>query len=75
MLDIKFVRENPDLIKEAVRKKHLDFNVDELVEIDIKRLEILSFNSLGRALRKSIASSSKTTSHIIVPAVSLLLFR
>ncbi|OGZ04729.1 MAG: serine--tRNA ligase [Candidatus Lloydbacteria bacterium RIFCSPHIGHO2_01_FULL_41_20] len=42
MLDIKFVRENPDLIKEAVRKKHLDFNVDELVEIDIKRLEILS---------------------------------
>src|SRR3990167_9567530 len=43
MLDIKFVRENPDLIKEAVRKKHLDFNVDELVEIDIKRLEILSW--------------------------------
>ncbi|MEK7582054.1 MAG: serine--tRNA ligase [Patescibacteria group bacterium] len=42
MLDIKFIRENPDLIKEAVRKKHLDFDVDELIETDKKRLEILS---------------------------------
>ncbi|MBK9593390.1 MAG: hypothetical protein IPO32_18465 [Crocinitomicaceae bacterium] len=39
MLDIKFIRENPDLIKEAARKKHIDFNVDELVSVDQKRLE------------------------------------
>jgi len=42
VLDIKFIRENPDLIKEAVRKKHLSFNVDALVELDKTRLEILS---------------------------------
>jgi seryl-tRNA synthetase len=41
MLDIKFIRENPDLIKQAVAKKHLSFNVDELVSLDSKRLEIL----------------------------------
>lgn len=41
MLDIKFIRENKDLIKEAARKKHLSFNVDDLVAIDDKRRELL----------------------------------
>ncbi len=37
MLDIKFIKENPDLIKEAVRKKHINFNVDDLLVIEEKR--------------------------------------
>jgi len=37
MLDIKFIRENPLLIKEAARKKHIQLNVDELLEMDEKR--------------------------------------
>ena len=37
MLDIKFIRENPLLIKEAARKKHIQFSVDELLEVDEKR--------------------------------------
>jgi seryl-tRNA synthetase len=41
MLDIKFIRDNKDLIKDAARKKHIDFNVDELVDVDKKRLDIL----------------------------------
>ena len=41
MLDIKFIRENSDLIRNSAVKKHLSFNVDELIEIDTKRLEIL----------------------------------
>ncbi len=41
MLDIKFIRENADLIKEAGRKKHIDFDVDKLVKIDDKRLKLL----------------------------------
>lgn len=41
MLDIKFIRENTDLIKHAATKKRINFNVDDLVEIDSKRLEIL----------------------------------
>ncbi len=49
MLDIKFIRENPDLIKEAARKKHIDFNVDELVSVDQKRIEKLSVVETLRA--------------------------
>ena len=41
MLDIKFIRENSDIIKSAALKKHLSFNVDELISVDSKRLLIL----------------------------------
>ncbi len=41
MLDIKFIRENTDLVREAGRKKHIDFDVDMLVATDEKRLAIL----------------------------------
>ena len=37
MLDIKFIREHQDLVKEAARKKHISFDVDKLVAIDEKR--------------------------------------
>ena len=40
MLDIKFVRENPEIVKENIRKKFQDEKlplVDEVVELDAKR--------------------------------------
>lgn len=41
MLDIKFIRENTDLIREAARKKRSDFDVNKFIKLDDKRLEIL----------------------------------
>ena len=40
MLDIKFIRENPELIKMAAKKKNSNFNVEELIELDKKRVEL-----------------------------------
>ena len=40
MLDIKFVRENPDAVKENIKKKFQDEKlplVDEVIELDQKR--------------------------------------
>ena len=40
MLDIKFVRENPDVVKENIKKKFQDHKlilVDEVIELDIKK--------------------------------------
>lgn len=42
MLDIKFIRENKDLIKEAARKKLSDFNVDDLLAVDDRRLGLVA---------------------------------
>lgn len=41
MLDIKFIRENKDLIKESARKKHIEFDVEELISVDDERLKVL----------------------------------
>jgi seryl-tRNA synthetase len=42
MLDIKFIRENKDLIKDGARKKHIDFDVDRLISVDAERRELLT---------------------------------
>ena len=55
MLDIKFIRENPELIKDAVAKKHLSVNVDELISIDQKRLEKLSLVESLRAEQNAVS--------------------
>ncbi len=41
MLDIKFIRENADLIREAARKKRIEFKVEDLLEVDEKRLKLM----------------------------------
>ena len=41
MLDIKYIRENPELIKEGCRKKQIKIDIDQLLEIDKKRKELM----------------------------------
>jgi len=41
MLDIKFIRENKDLIQAGAKKKHIDFNIEELLKIDDERKALL----------------------------------
>lgn len=41
MLDIKFIRENSDIIRAAATKKNMSFNVDELLGVDTRRLMLL----------------------------------
>lgn len=42
MLDIKFIRENPDLVKEAMRNRNsnLDDQIDKVLKIDETRREL-----------------------------------
>ncbi|MBI4810682.1 MAG: serine--tRNA ligase [Ignavibacteriales bacterium] len=41
MLDIKFIREHPDLVKEGIRKKGAEDNIDEVLRLDTQRREFL----------------------------------
>lgn len=41
MLDIKFIRENKELVAAGVQKKHIDFNVEELIVVDDTRRALL----------------------------------
>ena len=42
MLDIKFIRENKELIEIATKKKHLSFDVNKLIEVDTARKELMT---------------------------------
>jgi seryl-tRNA synthetase len=41
MLDIKFIRENKDLVAEGAKKKHIEFDVAALIAADDKRRELI----------------------------------
>ena len=41
MLDIKFIRENPNQVKTACKNKQIDVDIDRLLELDKKRREKL----------------------------------
>lgn len=41
MLSIKFIRENQELVRDGARKKHIDFDLGELLRVDDTRRELL----------------------------------
>lgn len=62
MLDIKFIRDNVDIIKEAARKKKMDVDIDHLLKLDDERRSLLGEVEKMRAEQneatKRIAQSS-----------------
>ncbi len=56
MLDIKFIRENADLVKEAARKKHLKVDLDQLLKLDEARLKLM--RQIEEARAKQNAAST-----------------
>ena len=58
MLDIKFVRENPELVKENIKKKFQDHKlpyVDEVIELDSERRQVIAKADELRANRNKIS--------------------
>lgn len=58
MLDIKFVRENPEIVKENIKKKFQDSKlplVDEVIALDEKRRAVMSKADELRANRNKIS--------------------
>ena len=58
MLDIRFVRENPDVVKENIKKKFQDAKlplVDEVLELDEKNRNAITEASELRASRNSLS--------------------
>ena len=54
MLDPKFIRENPELIREAARKKHIPFDVDRFLVVDKERRSFMPrVEDLTAAQRKA----------------------
>ncbi len=58
MLDMKFIRENPELVKENIRKKFKDAKlplVDEVIELDARKREVNTRANELRANRNKVS--------------------
>ena len=52
MLDIKFIRQNIELIKDACKKKQINSEIiDRLIEVDKKRSELIQSVERTRRLK------------------------
>jgi seryl-tRNA synthetase len=55
MLDIKFIRNHPDLVKEGCQKKQVRVDIDKLLDLDQKRREYLRKDESLRAEENRIS--------------------
>ncbi len=62
MLDIKFIRDNKDLVKDGARKKHINFDVDRLVEVDTARRELITSIEAKKAEQNKVSQQITSTS-------------
>ena len=61
MLDIKYIRENAEAIKTAAKNKNLKIDIDQLLQVDKERTELLlSLENLNK-LRNENSEKFKTT--------------
>lgn len=58
MLDIKFVRKNPEIVKDALRKRHVNIKLDSFLALDEKRRRNLA------ALEEMKAKSNKVSQEV-----------
>jgi len=56
MLDLKFIRENPDAVRQGITNKNEKDNIDQLLKLDQKRREIISNVESQKALKNQASS-------------------
>ena len=57
MLDIKFIRENKDIVKAGAAKKLIEVDIDKLISLDDKRLELLKITESIRAEQNAMSTN------------------
>ncbi len=55
MLDIKFIRENKEVVQKGAEKKHVKINIDELISADDRRKELLTIIEKKRSEQNYIS--------------------
>ncbi|HEY4497341.1 MAG TPA: serine--tRNA ligase [Candidatus Paceibacterota bacterium] len=60
MLDIKFIRENSDLVREAARKKHIALDLERLLALDDKRRALIASVDEMRRIHKAQSEQTAT---------------
>ncbi len=59
MLDIKFIRENKDLVDDAIKNKNISLDLDALLALDDKRRELIKETEEIRAHQKKMGADQR----------------
>ncbi len=62
MLDLKIIRENPDLVKENIKKRNLKLNLDDFLALDKLKLELIIQVDEMRETRNKVSKEIPTLS-------------
>ena len=62
MLDIKFIRENPDIVKNACRVKNFPDVVDDILSLDVRVRELKTITQTKTAEKNKISREIPTAS-------------
>jgi len=54
MLDLKFIRENPDIVRRAIELKGEKDHVDEILRLDARRRELIKKGDMLKARRNDV---------------------
>jgi len=55
MLDIKIIRNNPEQVKDNIKKRNLDLDLDNFLEIDAEKLDLIIKVDELRALKNKVS--------------------
>ena len=69
MIDLKYLREQPDLIRANVKARHVDLDVEALLALDTRRLQLLREIEDMRRVRNETAEAVKSASGDARPAL------
>ena len=69
MLNLKFIRENEEIVKKSVKDRNIDLNIDNLLKLDSKRRDILKEsevlkhkkNTMSQEIGKKIAKNENVS--------------
>src|SRR3989344_3443323 len=61
MLDIKFIRQNPDIVKQAAKNKNVAVDIDKLLALDERRRHLQGELDQANSFRNAIANASKNS--------------
>lgn len=64
MLDLKFIRDNPDKVKQAVRNKNSKVDIDELLELDNARRKLQVTADELRAKQKAFTANDREAAKV-----------
>ena len=71
MLDIKFIRENPDTVKKSIKDRGLDIDLDNILNLDADRRKVLVEVEGLKAEKNRVTKQGKPTPDIIVKMKSI----